>query len=130
MNITEDVFNGLRGTFRHQQESQERGRRRQRQQRQREKRLQMDLRRYDSTLEDLRRARKALDDRMAVIDIAHQHSWDVARHYVEKEKPIRNKNLREAIAEAKKEGEGREREKEIRQTTIQEITISILETPI
>ena len=30
-----------------------------------------------------------------VIDIAHQHNWDVARRYMEKERPVRNKNLRE-----------------------------------
>ena len=46
-----------------------------------------------------------LDDRLTVIDIAHQHNWDVARRYVEKEKPVKNKNLREAIEESKKEAE-------------------------
>ena len=73
--------------------------------RQRKRRRSIDLRRFDSTLEDLRRARRTLDDRMLVIDIAHQHSWDVARRYVEKERPIKNNNLREAIAESKKEAD-------------------------
>ena len=48
-----------------------------------------------------------LDDRLTVIDIAHQHNWDVARRYVEKERPIKNKNLREAIEELKKEADAK-----------------------
>lgn len=65
--------------------------------------MRADLRCFDVTLEDLRAARKTLDDRLMVIDIAHQHNLDVARRYVEKERPIKNKSLREAIAELKKE---------------------------
>ena len=66
-----------------------------------------DLRRFDNMRVDLRKARKTLDDRLVVIDIAHQHNWDVARRYVEKEKPIRNKNLKEAIEESKKEADSK-----------------------
>ena len=71
----------------------------------RRRRRSNDIRRFDSTLSDLRKARRMLDDRLTVIDIAHQHNWDVARRYVEKERPVKNKNLREAIEESKKEAE-------------------------
>ena len=105
--IPQDSISGLQGVLCQQQEILERGCKRQRHKRRKEKCFHTDLRRYDTTIEDIRRARKILDDRMLAIDIAHQHSWDVARRYVEKEKPVRNKNLHKAIAEAKKDEEAK-----------------------
>ena len=96
----EDTLRRLQQQLHEQQQAEKRGRQRQRKKRDKKKRFEADLRRYDATVENLRRARKILDDRMTVIDIAHQHNWDVARRYVEKEKPVKNKHLGEAIAEA------------------------------
>ena len=110
---TGDALTQIQQQLKKQQALEKRGRERQRHRRDKKKRLRADIRRYDATLQDLRQARKALDDRMIVIDIAHQHSWDIARRYVENEWPVRNKHLREAIAEAKKEADSK-KEKDFR----------------
>ena len=50
---------------------------------------------------------------MDVINITHQHNWDVARQYIDKERLVCYKDLQEAIAEAKKEADAKKEKSDI-----------------
>ena len=67
---------------------------------------------YNEAIEKLNKARHNMDKRMTVIDVVHRYNWDVAQRFQDKRQPVKDKDLKAALEEAKKEADSKKEKAE------------------
>ena len=90
----------------------DKNRREKRRQKREQKRRERDMDDYDEAIEKLNKARHIMERKMAVIDMAHRYNWDVAQRFHDKRQPVKDRDLKAALEEAKKDAEAKKEKTE------------------